>query len=116
MGKAGEEIREGVVAAAEELAEELIKWQSAHPRYTMSELEKEMLKLRERFGAQVTEAMLGRREEQLPVPGPKCKICGAEMQYKGSRRLQHNSCLGEVEVARGYYYCAHCKSGIFPPG
>ncbi len=116
MSPAEKEIREAVAQAAAELADELVKWEGAKPQYTMSELEEEMLGIRARFGKKVAEALLEMRKERMPVPGPSCPKCGAEMRYKEKTTLQHTSELGPIELERGYYYCTHCKSGIFPPG
>ena len=24
--------------------------------------------------------------------------------------------VGQLRIARGYYYCAHCQQSVFPPG
>jgi DNA repair exonuclease SbcCD ATPase subunit len=116
MSQKEKELREAISQAAEELADELVKWQAKKPEYTFSEMEEKVLGLRARFGKKVTEAILETREASLPVPGPCCPQCGEEMRYKEKTTLQHTSELGQLEVERGYYYCTHCKSGVFPPG
>jgi hypothetical protein len=116
MNQAEKEIREAVAQAAEELADELVEWQGEKPQYTMSEMEEEVLEIRARFGRKVAEALLEARAERIPVPGPGCPKCGVEMRYKEKTTLQHTSELGQLELERGYYYCPHCESGVFPPG
>ena len=64
MSQKEKELREAITQAAEELADELVKWQEKKPKYTFSEMEK------------VAEALLETREASLPVPGPCCPKCG----------------------------------------
>jgi len=36
------------------------------------------------------------------VPGPVCAKCKKEMHYKGMKRKEITSLLGEIELKRGY--------------
>jgi hypothetical protein len=103
-------------AQAAKLLEEAVEWQAEHPDATWDELELEVLQLRQRFGAQLAQALATHRAEQQPVPGPVCAECGKDMHYKGPKARQLVSMLGEVTLKRGYYYCADCGQSVFPPG
>jgi hypothetical protein len=48
--------------------------------------------------------------------GPCCPECGQEMRYKGQKRVEPQTWMGDVQIERGYYYCDQCKVGVFPPG
>jgi len=50
------------------------------------------------------------------VMGPACPECGQEMRYKGQKLVEPQPWVGDVEIERGYYYCAGCNVGRFPPG
>ena len=97
------------------LLAEAAEWQAAHPAATWDEIELEVLQLRQRFGAHLGRVMVKCREEQRPVPGPRCPECGKEMRYKGDKERCMVSLLGEIRLKRGYYYCSACQRSIFPP-
>ena len=44
-----------------------------------------------------------------------CQECGGKLRYKGQKRKRVETLRGEVEVERGYYHCAACGRGSFPP-
>ena len=117
---AKEQMRAKLLKAAEaetaKLLEELAEWQVEHPKATWSEMEIEILKLRQRFGAQLARVLTRERGEKQAIPGPKCPKCGKEMHYKGQKKRDLVSLLGEVPLKRGYYYCSECRKSIFPPG
>ncbi len=98
------------------LLEEAVTWQGEHPDATWDELELEVLKLRQRFGAQLAKVLIKQRAEKQTVPGPQCPECGKEMHYKGKKARKLVSMLGEIPLKRGYYYCSQCKRSVFPPG
>ena len=79
-------------------------------------MEDEVLMLRQRFGQEMVAVMVAGQEAQQPVENPKCEKCGAEMRAKGEKERFIESRIGGLAIERGYYYCACCKSGFFPPG
>jgi transposase len=99
---------------AAEIMDEVTAWSEAHPGATWDELEKEVLKARQRFGERLMQRLVEEREEVHPVPGPRCPQCGQEMRYKGEKQRHIASSLGETQLKRGYYYCSKCKTGVFP--
>jgi hypothetical protein len=113
--RTGEMLHEAEAATAD-LLQEAVSWQAAHPHASMEELEVMMLQLRKAFGERLAGIMLQHREAQRPVPGPVCPECGQEMHYKGEKRREIPSTLGDIPVERGYYYCSACRQSVFPPG
>jgi len=69
----------------------------------------------EKVEEQVSRA-LAEAEGMQVVPGPQCPGCGREMRYKGQKKRYMETRSGRVELERAYYYCKHCRRGIFPPG
>jgi hypothetical protein len=105
-----------MMAEAEHQIERMLDWEEGTNRPTLSDIEAEVLTARQEFGEVVTETLIGGQAEKRPVPGPKCEGCGQELQYKDTKGTTVGSQVGEIRVERGYYYCAECKQGFFPPG
>jgi DNA repair exonuclease SbcCD ATPase subunit len=103
-------------AAAERLIEALLEWDEENARPNLTAIEDEVLKLRQQFGQEMAEVMVKGQETRQPVEAPQCPQCGKAMRYKGQKRKDVESRLGGIEIKRGYYYCAACESGSFPPG
>jgi hypothetical protein len=102
--------------AAAAAIQELLDWDDEHPRPNLTQIEEAVLALRARLGQAMTEVVLAGQEAQQPVEAPMCPQCGEPMRYKGRKGKALESRLGELAMERGYYYCAHCESGLFPPG
>ena len=111
-----EEIKAELLADAERLIEEILDWDDRTDAPTLRDIEREVLKLRKRFGQSMTGAVIECQEQRKPVPGPSCPKCGAEMQYKGMKEITVEGQVGDLEIERGHYYCAECRRGLFPPG
>jgi DNA repair exonuclease SbcCD ATPase subunit len=103
-------------AAAESLIEQLLDWDEKTACPNLTAIEDEVLKLRQQFGQELAEVLVEGQEAHQPVEAPACPQCGKPMRYKGQKRKAVESRLGGIEVERGYYYCAACESGSFPPG
>ena len=43
-----------------------------------------------------------------------CQRCGEAAKFVSYRNKNLISLLGEIRVARGYYYCQCCNQGHFP--
>ena len=113
-------LKEELVLAIEEataaMAGEMAEWNARHQQATFDDLEQQVLKARKRFGEQLMRAVLEIRAEVRVVPGSACPKCGTEMRYKGQKKRQVMSSIGETPVKRGHYYCSECKRSVFPPG
>ena len=101
---------------AEEEIEKLLDWMEETERPDLSSIEGIVLKLRKRIGERMAEEVIGSQESVRLVPGPPCPDCKEEMPYKGMKEKSVTSLVGELNLNRGYYYCAHCRRGLFPPG
>ena len=103
-------------AEAARLISALLDWTEQTDAPDLTAIEDEVLKLRKQFGEKLAEAVI----EHQPAVEPltvKCPTCGRPMHQKKKRRRRGvQSRLGEVPLARAYYYCDHCRVGLFPPG
>jgi hypothetical protein len=82
---------------------------------SLTEIEEMALAARAAVGKDITQA-LAESQATPSVPGPICPECQQEMHYKGRKKRRLITRSGEMEVVRGYYYCEHCRRGLFPPG
>jgi hypothetical protein len=116
MRRTREQVKAELLAEAEVMIDELLKWGEEASKPTLTELEEVLLRIRKRLSQRVGEVMLGEQEAVHPVPGPKCPTCQQEMHYKGMKTVQVESRLGTLELERSYHYCERCARGLFPPG
>lgn len=115
VGKSREAIKAELLAFAESRIEEVLSYGEKAVRPTLSEIEGQVLRIRDELSVKLAEAVLHEQEKGQLVPGPSCPACGEEMGYKDHHGLHVTSWVGELEVERGYYHCAGCKRGLFPP-
>ncbi len=116
MKRSREERQQGLEEKAKELIEEMMEWSKKTERPSLSQMEEEILKLRQRLGEEMLRTLIADQESGRPVPGPSCAKCGKEMQYKGDKSRTVTSRVGEMQLERGYYRCSDCEESIFPPG
>jgi hypothetical protein len=110
------ELREELLAEAAAKIDEVLNWTESNSRPPLTEIEEIVLKVRKEFGQVLTQAVVTAQESAQAVPGPRCAQCGREMHVKGRKGKGIESRVGWVETERNYYYCSHCRRGIFPPG
>jgi hypothetical protein len=85
------------------------------PKPTLEHLTRAVWELRQELTGSLTEALLehrwGAEQEQTSAPCPRC---GHAVTARGvvSRRLE--TLVGEVELARPYFYCVPCRRGFAP--
>lgn len=103
-------------AAADEMIKQFLDWEEQAAKPDLTEIEDVVLKLRQDLGEQMAEVAISDQEATQPVEGVRCPECGEPMRNKGLKDLEVESRLGKLAVARGYYHCARCQSGLFPPG
>jgi len=115
MRRTREELKAELLAEAEAMIDELLDWEEGTDAPTLTQIEDMVLKLRKRMGERMTRAAIVKQEAVQPVPGPACPGCGKEMGYKGMKEVTVESRTGEVGLERAYYYCDHCRRGLFPP-
>lgn len=116
MPRTHAELKAELEAEAARLIEDLLAWSDVADAPTLSEIEDQVLKLRHQFGEKLAQAAV----EQQPTVEPltvRCPQCGRPMHQKKRRqRRQVQSRVGQVPLNRAYYYCDHCRVGLFPPG
>lgn len=115
MKRSREQLKAELLAEAESVIEELIAWECQAGAPDLTEMEDKVLALRQRLGQRLLEAVIADQEARQPATPPPCPTCGAALRYKGQKETVIESRLGGIAVERGYYYCAHCESGLFPP-
>ncbi len=101
---------------AEALIDELLDWADSTPEPNLTQIEDIVLQLRQRFGEGMVRGVVEAQGGKRPAVGPACPECGEEMRYKGQKQVAPQTWVGDVQIERGYYYCARCKVGVFPPG
>lgn len=104
-----------LMSIAEKEIEKLLDWQEKSDRPDLSGIEAEVLGIRKRIGEGMAREVIESQAMRRPVPSPCCPGCQKEMHYKGMRAKEITSLVGEVKLKRGYFYCDHCGSGLFPP-
>ena len=109
------EIRAQLLAEAEQAIDELLDWTDHTPRPNLTQIENAVLKLRRQLSEQAAQAVIETQAAQQPVPGPLCPTCQREMHYKDTKAQTVESRVGQLRIARGYYYCEHCRQSVFPP-
>jgi transposase len=116
MKRTREQKRAALLAQVGALIDEFLDWEEGAERPNLTEIEDAVLKVRERFGRVLAERAIEEQEAQQPAEAPMCPSCGKRLRDKGWKGLDIESRVGLIEVERGYYYCACCHSGFFPPG
>jgi hypothetical protein len=101
---------------AERLIDELLTWNDETTEPNLAQIEEVVLELRERFSEEMAREVIEAQETKQPAVVPACPKCGKGMTYKGQKRVEPQTWVGDVEIERGYYHCAECKEGFFPPG
>jgi hypothetical protein len=116
MNTGREKMKARLMIQAEALIDELLDWSDGTSEPNLTQIEGEVLDIRQRFGEELALGVIERQESKLPVPGPRCPHCQREMEYKGEKEKEVESWVGRLRLERGYYYCPGCRRGLFPPG
>ena len=96
--------------------DELLDWEEETDKPNLSQIEEKVLELRKQVSEEMAMAVIASQEAKQPVPGPPCRRCGREMEYKGQKEVRTQSWAGDLQIERGYYHCPECKESLFPPG
>jgi hypothetical protein len=109
------ELETALEAEARQAIQELLDWHEAHEAPTLAQIEEMVLKLRQRLGERMAQAVVAAQTARRPTQKPRCQQCGRVMRFKDELATAVESRAGVIRVERGYYYCRHCHAGLFPP-
>lgn len=116
MPRTRAEIKAELQAEAERMIDALLDWTDKTDAPNLTQIEDEVLKLRQQFAEKLAEAAVDVQAAADPLT-VKCPQCSRPMHQKKKRqRRRVESRIGGVALKRAYYYCDHCRVGLFPPG
>jgi hypothetical protein len=115
-----EEVQRQIEEATERFREELeglYRWSQEaleEDGALAKELEERMRQWLREIGADTQRLMLGHMERYRRKGKQPCPGCGTEVYWKDYVTRQYISTLGELEIARVYYYDGACQRGWVP--
>jgi hypothetical protein len=109
-----EQRKSRLMEQAEQVIDELLDWTDDTVAPNLTQIEDIVLALRQRLSEQMAQEVVEAQAARQPAPGVLCPHCGQEMRYKGRKAIRPRTWVGDVQIARGYYYCPACKVGFFP--
>src|SRR4051812_27842155 len=116
MPRTRAEVKAELEAEAARLIDALLDWTEQTEAPNLTQIEDEVLKLRQEFAEKLADAAVEQQATTSPVT-VNCPQCGRPMHQKKKRqRRRVESRVGGVGLNRAYYYCDHCRVGLFPPG
>lgn len=116
MPRSRTELKAELQAEAERLIDALLDWTEQTEAPDLTQIEEEVLKLRQQFAEKLAAAAVAQQLTSAPLT-VRCPECGRAMHQKKKRQRRHvTSRVGGVALNRAYYYCDHCRVGLFPPG
>jgi hypothetical protein len=115
MRRTPEQLEAALLAEAQAVIAELVAWEREADAPKLSQLEERVLAVRQQLGQRLLKALIEDQAARQPAEPSFCPTCGVGMRYKGQKGTDIETRLGGIRVERGYYYCAHCESGLFPP-
>ena len=111
-----EQSKARLLKQAEEVIDQLLDWRDATSEPNLTQIEEVVLRLRQEFSEAMAREVIEAQEAKMLASSPPCPRCGKKMKYKGQKGVTPQTWVGDVKFERGYYHCAECKVGFFPPG
>ena len=101
--------------AVQDLQTLLQEWTREHVRAeSLEEAEAVAVEVSRIVGQTVAEEALAATAQASYEGSSRPCGCGRKAKFMGYRGKGLVTVVGEVEVARAYYYCRHCRSGVVP--
>jgi hypothetical protein len=94
--------------------EELTAWRAEHLEASLDEIAEQVSVRRRALMGQLLSELAEAADERIEAP--VCEQCGEAMTYKGTPVRGVVLGEGETQLARAYFHCERCESGLFPPG
>jgi len=116
MPTARETLKAQLLAQAEAAIDELLAQKKAPAVASLADIERVARQAGDTIQEALTTALLQESGAELTAQWPTCPSCGRRLLAKGKRPRRVVTETGEAVVVRDYYYCRHCRKGIFPPG
>lgn len=107
------EMKARLLAKAKAAIEEVLANSKPPGEATLADIEQSARHLGQEI-AQALTVELTAASAAAVTDWPNCPGCGRRLRVKGKRRRTLVLETGEVTVARAYYHCAACKTGVFP--
>lgn len=115
MRKDQQALKTRLLAQYEQHLDEVLSRLDEATPLDLDEIEAMALKTRAEAGQELTQA-LAETQTAAPLDHPACPSCQQAMIYKGPKRKVIRTLSGDITIQRPYYYCNHCRKGVFPPG
>ena len=118
---AGKSVSTGWAAMADDVWTGVSDWRAAHPKATLSEIEREIESrigaLRQRMLEDVALASATSDVTTLEVGSrPLCASCGGHLEAHGQQKREIQTMRGDaLSLRRSYAVCRSCGTGVFPP-
>lgn len=114
MSKTQEELKSNIMTQVEMLVEQALV--EGEKPLTLTEIEELALAVRRQIEQEITAALVEQQVRASASELPPCPTCGRRMHPKGKKARALRTRSGEVAMQRPYFYCSHCRMGVFPPG
>lgn len=115
MPSPDDELRRELLEETEAIIDRLLAGKKPPEEITLTDIEQVVLTAGRQFQAVLTERLVEKIEAVREVANG-CPTCGGRLRHKGYRSRRVVTETGEVTIKRAYYYCEHCRRGVFPPG
>ena len=108
-----EELEARLMAEAQAAIKRMLAERAKQESLTITEIERLARTVGQAMMQDISQELVA--EESQRDEGRDCPKCGQKMRDKGKKGRNIITETGTIWVARPYYYCEHCRAGIFPP-
>ena len=115
MPTSRETLKAQLLAQAEAAIDELLAKKKVAAVASLADIEQVVRQAGDTIQEAMTTALLQESGAELTAQWPTCPTCGQRLLAKGKRSRRVVTETGEAVIVRDYYYCRHCRKGVFPP-